>query len=96
MVPFKTVPPHVVNAFVAAEDANFFQHKGVDYVAIARAIIKDIVSAGYAQGASTITQQTVKSLFLTPEKSIARKLKEMILAYGSRSCCRKRRSSTST
>ncbi len=81
MVPFKAIPPHVVNAFVAAEDANFFQHKGVDYVAIARAIVKDVVSGGYAQGASTITQQTVKSLFLTPEKSIARKLKEMILAY---------------
>ena len=81
VVPFKAIPPHVVNAFVAAEDANFFQHKGVDYVAIARAIVKDVVSGGYAQGASTITQQTVKSLFLTPEKSIARKLKEMILAY---------------
>jgi penicillin-binding protein 1A len=81
VVPFNAVPPHVVNAFVAAEDANFFQHKGVDYVAIARAIMKDIVTVGYAQGGSTITQQTVKSLFLTPEKSIARKLKEMILAF---------------
>jgi penicillin-binding protein 1A len=81
VVPFKEIPPHVVNAFVAAEDAKFFQHKGVDYVAIARAIVKDVVSVGYAQGASTITQQTVKSLFLTSEKSIARKLKEMILAY---------------
>ena len=81
VVPFKAIPPHVVNAFVAAEDANFFQHKGVDYVAIARAIFKDVVSGGYAQGASTITQQTVKSLFLTPEKSIGRKLKELILAY---------------
>ena len=81
VVPFKAIPPHVVNAFVAAEDANFFRHKGVDYVAIARAIVKDVVSGGYVQGASTITQQTVKSLFLTPEKSIARKLKELILAY---------------
>ena len=81
VVPFKAIPPHVVNAFVAAEDANFFQHKGVDYVAIARAIFKDVVSGGYAQGASTITQQTVKSLFLTPEKSIGRKLKELILAW---------------
>ncbi len=53
----------------------------MDFVAIARAIVKDVVSGGFAQGASTITQQTVKSLFLTPEKSIARKLKEMILAY---------------
>ena len=81
VVPFKAIPPHVVNAFVAAEDANFFRHKGVDYVAIARAILKDVLSGGFAQGASTITQQTVKSLFLTPEKSIGRKLKELILAY---------------
>jgi penicillin-binding protein 1A len=81
VVPFKAIPPHVVHAFVAAEDANFFRHKGVDYVAIARAIVKDVLSGGYAQGASTITQQTVKALFLTPEKSIGRKLKELILAY---------------
>lgn len=81
VVPFKTIPPHVVNAFVAAEDANFFRHKGVDFFAIARAIFKDVLSGGFAQGASTITQQTVKSLFLTPEKSIGRKLKELILAY---------------
>ena len=81
LVPFKAIPPHVVNAFVAAEDANFYRHKGVDYLAIARAIVKDILSGGFAQGASTITQQTVKSLFLTPEKTIGRKLKELILAY---------------
>ncbi|MBE0604926.1 MAG: transglycosylase domain-containing protein, partial [Deltaproteobacteria bacterium] len=81
VVPFKAIPPHVVHAFVAAEDANFFRHKGVDYIAIARAIVKDVLSGGFAQGASTITQQTVKALFLTPEKSIGRKLKELILAY---------------
>jgi penicillin-binding protein 1A len=81
VVPYKAIPPHVVNAFLAAEDANFFKHRGVDYVAIARAIVKDVLSGGFAQGASTITQQTVKSLFLTPEKSIARKMKELILAY---------------
>ncbi|MBI5419534.1 MAG: PBP1A family penicillin-binding protein [Deltaproteobacteria bacterium] len=81
LVPYQAIPRHVVNAFVAAEDANFFRHKGVDYTAIARAVMKDILSRGFAQGASTITQQTVKSLFLTPEKSIRRKLKEIILAY---------------
>lgn len=81
VVPFSAIPPHVVNAFVAAEDANFFKHRGVDYFAIARAIAKDVLSGGFAQGASTITQQTVKSLFLTPEKSIGRKMKELILAY---------------
>ncbi|HWS16200.1 MAG TPA: PBP1A family penicillin-binding protein [Candidatus Methylomirabilis sp.] len=81
VVPYKAIPPHVVYAFLAAEDANFFKHRGVDYFAIARAIVKDVLSGGFAQGASTITQQTVKSLFLTPEKSVARKLKELILAW---------------
>jgi len=81
LVPYQSIPPRVVNAFVAAEDAHFFSHKGVDYVAIFRAVVKDVFSGGYAQGASTITQQTVKSLFLTPEKSISRKLKEIILSY---------------
>jgi len=81
VVPYQAIPKHVVNAFLAAEDANFFKHKGVDYTAIVRAALKDILSGGFAQGASTITQQTVKSLFLTPEKSIRRKLKEIILAY---------------
>ncbi len=81
VVPYQAIPKHVVKAFLAAEDANFFKHKGVDYIAITRAVLKDILSGGFAQGASTITQQTVKSLFLTPEKSIRRKLKEIILAY---------------
>jgi penicillin-binding protein 1A len=81
LVPYKAIPPGVVNAFVAAEDANFFKHKGVDYVAIGRALLKDVFSGEYAQGGSTITQQTVKSLFLTPEKSIKRKLKEIVLAH---------------
>jgi penicillin-binding protein 1A len=81
LVNYAAIPPHVVNAFVAAEDAHFFKHRGVDYVAILRAVVKDVLHGGYAQGASTITQQTVKSLFLTPEKSVQRKMKELILAY---------------
>lgn len=80
VVPFRAIPRHVVNAFVAAEDAHFFKHKGIDYLGIARATIKNLLRGRFAQGGSTITQQTVKSLFLTPEKSIRRKLKEMILA----------------
>lgn len=80
VVPFQAIPRHVVNAFVAAEDAHFFRHKGIDYFGIARATLKNILQGRFAQGGSTITQQTVKSLFLTPEKSIRRKIKEMILA----------------
>src|SRR3989304_3639620 len=81
LVPYRQIPTHIVNAFVAAEDANFFQHRGVDLTAIARAAVKDLLGGSFAQGGSTITQQTVKNLFLTHEKSISRKLKELILAY---------------
>lgn len=80
VVPFQSIPKHVVEAFVAAEDAQFFRHRGIDYFGIARATVKNLLRGRFAQGGSTITQQTVKSLFLTPEKSIRRKLKEMILA----------------
>ncbi|MDX1814843.1 MAG: PBP1A family penicillin-binding protein, partial [Thermodesulfobacteriota bacterium] len=81
LAPFDKIPRHVVNAFVAAEDANFFNHRGVDFTAIARAAVKDLLGGSFSQGGSTITQQTVKNLFLTREKSISRKLKELILAY---------------
>jgi len=81
LAPYLKIPPQVVIAFVAAEDANFFQHRGVDFTAIARAAVKDLLGGSFAQGGSTITQQTVKNLFLTREKSIRRKLKELILAY---------------
>ena len=65
LAPYRQIPPHVVKAFVAAEDANFFQHRGVDLTAIARAAVKDLLGGSFAQGGSTITQQTVKNLFLT-------------------------------
>lgn len=81
LAPYHKIPRHVVNAFVAAEDAKFFEHRGVDFTAIARAAVKDLLGGSFAQGGSTITQQTVKNLFLTREKSISRKLKELILAY---------------
>ncbi|MGB3400056.1 MAG: PBP1A family penicillin-binding protein [Candidatus Deferrimicrobiaceae bacterium] len=81
LAPYDKIPRQVVNAFVAAEDANFFKHRGFDFSAIARAAVKDLLGGSFAQGGSTITQQTVKNLFLTREKNISRKLKELILAY---------------
>lgn len=75
------VPKYVTQAFVAAEDARFFRHSGVDIQGIARAFIKNLEAGTIVQGGSTITQQVAKSLFLTPEKSYIRKLKEAILAY---------------
>ena len=80
LVALKDVPRHVVLAFVAGEDDNFFTHGGIDVRSILRAAWVDLTSGEIVQGASTITQQTVKSLLLTPERHFDRKLKEMILA----------------
>ncbi|OGP90866.1 MAG: hypothetical protein A2157_05320 [Deltaproteobacteria bacterium RBG_16_47_11] len=75
------MPVHLVQAFVASEDTRFFQHKGLDYLAILRALFRNIFSGEIVQGGSTITQQVVKSLLLSPEKRLSRKIREAILAY---------------
>jgi penicillin-binding protein 1A len=75
------VPERVRKAFLAAEDASFYSHHGIDPVSIIRAIYKNLQSGNAKQGASTITQQVVKNLLLTPEKSLVRKGKEAILSY---------------
>jgi penicillin-binding protein 1A len=74
------IPRKLIQAFVAAEDSNFFQHKGIDYFGIVRAAVKNVLSMRKKEGASTITQQVAKSMLLSPEKSFSRKLKEAILA----------------
>ncbi len=79
-VPLKQMPPHMIDAVVSVEDARFWKHKGIDYLAIARALVKDIVHAGLKEGGSTITQQLAKVVFLTPEKTLKRKLTEAALA----------------
>jgi len=81
VIALERFPSYLIQAFVAGEDARFFQHKGLDYWAIVRAFLKNIFSGGIVQGGSTITQQVVKSLLLTPEKSLARKIREAILAF---------------
>jgi penicillin-binding protein 1A len=68
-------------AFLAAEDSTFYQHEGVDISAIVRAMIKNLQRGGIKQGGSTITQQIIKRLLLSSEKSYKRKVKEAILAY---------------
>jgi penicillin-binding protein 1A len=70
----------MINAVVAVEDSRFWSHKGIDYLAIARALIKDILSTELKEGGSTITQQLAKVMFLSPEKTLKRKLKEAALA----------------
>ena len=81
LVPMDKVPKVLLDAIIAAEDANFYEHEGLDFQGILRALMKNIRAGGIVQGGSTITQQVVKSLLLTPERSIQRKIKEAILAY---------------
>src|SRR5215468_2007771 len=80
LVPLAHIPSHVRLAFLAAEDADFYRHRGVDPVGIARALVMNVVRHQVVQGGSTITQQVVKALLLTPERSFERKLKELVLA----------------
>lgn len=75
------MPLMLKQAFVAAEDSNFFKHHGFDYSSIVRAFLKNIEAGTIVQGGSTITQQVTKAFFLTPEKSYTRKIKEAILSY---------------
>lgn len=78
-VPYAEIPPLVVNAFVAAEDGQFWTHKGVNPAAMARALLTNL-KGGRVLGASTISQQVVKNILLTPERTIDRKIKEALLA----------------
>ncbi|MCK5341706.1 MAG: PBP1A family penicillin-binding protein [Desulfobulbaceae bacterium] len=81
IVPLSKMPDTLAQAFVAAEDARFYQHSGVDVWSILRALIHNIKKGGRGQGGSTITQQVARSLLLSPEKTYTRKIKEAILAY---------------
>ncbi len=83
-VPINTIPKNVINAFLSAEDKNFFKHPGVDAKGVLRAIInnfENILTSKRLEGASTITQQVAKNFLLTNEVSINRKIKEAILAF---------------
>lgn len=80
-VDYEKIPRYVKEAFLAAEDAEFFKHGAVDPVSIIRALWKNMVSGRVVQGGSTITQQVIKSLILGPERSMFRKVREAILAY---------------
>jgi len=80
LVPLERIPPHVQNAFVATEDRRFRRHAGFDPVGIARASYENYVKGGIHQGASTITQQVTRMLMLSQERTLTRKLKELILS----------------
>lgn len=80
VVDIKEVPQKVIDAFLSAEDDKFFEHKGVDYFGLVRAMFANFKAGKVVQGGSTITQQVAKSLLLTSERSLARKVKDFILA----------------
>ena len=81
LVPLEDIPTHTINAFIAAEDARFFQHKGIDFLGIIRALLKNIRARRIEQGGSTITQQVTKSLLLkNPARTYKRKVREALLS----------------
>ena len=83
-VPYNSIPKNVINAFLSAEDKNFFSHPGVDAKGVLRAFINNItniITSKRLEGASTITQQVAKNFLLTNEVSIDRKIKEAILSF---------------
>ena len=79
-VPHYKIPDHVKKAFIAIEDTRFYSHPGIDFIGILRALMQDIKAGSMVQGGSTITQQLAKMLFLKPEKSFVRKIKEAVIA----------------
>ena len=81
VIQYEQIPKILIQAFIAAEDARFFQHKGFDMQSMSRAFFKNLEAGRIVQGGSTITQQVAKTLYLSPEKSYMRKIKEALLAY---------------
>jgi penicillin-binding protein 1A len=81
VVPLDTLPDFVKTAFLAAEDASFYEHRGLNYFGLLRAIIRNLRAGHVRQGGSTITQQVVKNVLLTQERTMERKIKETILAF---------------
>ncbi|MDM5192454.1 PBP1A family penicillin-binding protein [Bacillus hominis] len=80
LVPVEQIPKYVQQAFVAVEDSRFYEHQGIDYPSIFRALYKDTLAGEKVEGGSTITQQLAKNVFLTREKTFTRKLKEVAIS----------------
>lgn len=79
-VPLETIPDYLVRSVVAVEDKRFYSHWGIDLFRVAGSIVANLLHPRNLQGASTITQQLARSMFLTPRRQLSRKLKEMVLA----------------
>ncbi|MCR4333449.1 MAG: PBP1A family penicillin-binding protein [Patescibacteria group bacterium] len=80
IIPLSDISPNTINATIAIEDSSFYEHGGIRFTSILRAILADIVGGTFSQGGSTITQQVVKNTLLTSKKSVVRKVHEWVLA----------------
>ncbi len=80
LVSLKELPPHLIDALLATEDKRFYSHFGIDILSNIRAVLIDIKSMDFSQGASTITQQMARNMFLTLDKKVSRKMREIVLA----------------
>jgi penicillin-binding protein 1A len=81
LTPLKDIPEHMKDAVLAIEDARFFEHGGVDYIGMLRAALANITSGGRSQGASTITMQVARNVYLSNEKTFTRKIYEVLLTF---------------
>jgi membrane peptidoglycan carboxypeptidase len=80
-VPLSQMPPHLPSAFITSEDSKFFHHQGFDTDMIRHALAQDLANRSFDRGASTITQQLAKNLFLSHRRTLARKLEEAVLTW---------------
>src|SRR5258708_4477058 len=80
-VAYDQIPELIKHAFLAAEDERFFEHHGIDYFGVVRAVLIDVLSGDKTQGASTITMQAARNMFLTLDKTVRRKLQETFVTY---------------
>lgn len=87
--PIGRLPDTYLDAVVATEDHRFYEHGGVDYISIGRALYNDIKSMSFAEGGSTITQQLAKNIYFTQEKELSRKVAEVFMAWNLESCLTK-------
>ena len=81
VIPLETIPETLRMAFVAVEDRRFFEHQGISFTGILRAMVRNLLALEIKQGASTITQQVIKNLYLSPARTARRKIRELILAW---------------
>ena len=81
LVTYREIPPHLVQAVIAIEDRRFFEHSGINFVRIAKCAVEDIIAQRMTCGGSTLTQQLARGFFLSPDKKIARKLREIMITF---------------